>query len=57
MQIEFTLEEAQNLVNIIDLAVKAGGLSVSEIALPIFHKIKAAAEVPPPVANTEVISQ
>jgi hypothetical protein len=44
MKIEFTKEEAQALVGLIDLAVKSGGLQVANAALVIMKKIDDAAK-------------
>jgi hypothetical protein len=41
-----TQEESQNLAQLLDLAVKAGGLQVAPAALPIFTKLKVAVEFP-----------
>jgi len=39
MQIEFTREEAQILLNLIDLAVKANGIKVAEAGLHFANKL------------------
>lgn len=44
MTIEFTPEEAQNLVNLLDAAVRSQGMQAAVVALPLFQKIKEAAE-------------
>lgn len=44
MQLELTTEEAQSLVNLLDAAVRAQGLQAAAVALPLFAKIKEAAE-------------
>ena len=44
MQIELTHDEAQQLVGLLDLAVKAGGLQTAVVAVTLFEKIKKAAE-------------
>ena len=44
MNIEFTKEEAQVLVNLIDTAVKAKGLEAAEAAVVLTRKIAAAAQ-------------
>ena len=36
--------EANNLIALIDIAVKAGGLANSAVALPLVEKIKSAAQ-------------
>jgi predicted DNA-binding transcriptional regulator YafY len=43
MNIELTNDEAQALVQLLDIAVKAGGLRVTQPALAIAQKIDAAA--------------
>ena len=44
MTIEFTNEEAQVVVNLIDTAIRAGGLKVAAAALEITNKVVAAAQ-------------
>ena len=44
MTIEFTQEEANALLTLIDLAVKAGGLNVAQAAAHLAGKIQAAAQ-------------
>ena len=44
MKIELSEAEAQTLVNLLDTAVKAIGLSAAPAALSIFQKLKDAAE-------------
>jgi hypothetical protein len=46
MTITLTEDEAQTLVNLLDSAVKAIGLSAAPAALGIFQKLKDAAETP-----------
>jgi len=46
MNLKLTLEEAQSLINLLDLAVKAGGLQTASIALPLAVKIQEAANPP-----------
>lgn len=41
MQIELTELEAQQLIGLLDLAVKAGGLQAAQAALPIATKVQA----------------
>lgn len=43
MNLTLTETEAQNLVTLLDTATKAGGLQAAMIALPLFHKLKDAA--------------
>lgn len=40
MQIELTQLEAQQLIGLLDLAVKTGGLQVAQAALPLATKIQ-----------------
>ena len=44
MNIELTTQEASNLLQLIDLAVKANGLNVAQAALTLSTKINEAAE-------------
>ncbi len=44
MKLEFTDQEAQVLLQLLDLAVKAGGLQVSEAALVIAKKVQDASD-------------
>jgi hypothetical protein len=40
MQIELTDTEAQQLIGLLDLATKAGGIQVAQAALPIAIKVQ-----------------
>jgi hypothetical protein len=40
MTLELTKEEAQALLGLLDLATKAGGLQVAQVALPIAVKVQ-----------------
>ena len=42
MQLEITTQEAQQLIGLLDLATKSGGLQVAQAALPIAVKVQAA---------------
>lgn len=42
MQIELTQQEAQQLIGLLDLATKSGGLQVAQAALPIAIKVQSA---------------
>jgi hypothetical protein len=42
MQIELTAEEAQNLLNLLDMVVRAQGLNAAQAALPLAVKVQAA---------------
>lgn len=44
MKVEFTIEEANTLIGLLDLAVKAGGLQVAASAVNMMQKLKNAAE-------------
>lgn len=44
MKIDLTIDEANALINLIDIAVKAGGLQVAAPAVALMQKIKDAAE-------------
>lgn len=44
MKIVLTNEEANALANLLDIAVKAGGIRTSAAALVIFQKLEAAAK-------------
>lgn len=45
MNLELTKEEAQQLLDIMDIATKSGGLQVAAVALPLAAKIMQAAQV------------
>jgi hypothetical protein len=40
MQIELTPQEAQQLIGLLDLATKSGGLQAAQMALPFAVKIQ-----------------
>jgi hypothetical protein len=40
MQIELTPQEAQQLIGLLDLATKSGGLQAAQMALPLAVKIQ-----------------
>jgi hypothetical protein len=42
MQIEFNHTECQQLIGLLDLATKSGGLQVAQAALPIAIKVQVA---------------
>lgn len=44
MQIELTTQEAQQLMQLLDLATKSGGLQAAQAALPIAIKVQTAIE-------------
>lgn len=46
INIELTQEEIQQLLQLIDISVKAGGIQNAKVALPIADKIVAAANTP-----------
>ena len=51
MKLELTTEEAQALVSLLDLAVKAGGLQAATAAVPLFAKLQEAAKQDAEVAQ------
>lgn len=44
MRVEFTNEEASALAELLDIAVKTGGIRVAPAALTIMHKLQNAAK-------------
>lgn len=44
IKVELTKEECQQLVDLMDLATKSGGLQVAAVALPIVSKVMQAAK-------------
>ena len=46
MNITLTETEANNLIALLDVATKAGGLQVAQAALPLVAKIQEAAQAP-----------
>lgn len=44
MTLNLTNEEAQALAQLLDLAVKAGGLQAAQAAVPLFQKLQEAAK-------------
>lgn len=44
MTIELTTQEAQQLIQLLDLATKSGGLQAAQAALPIAVKVQTAIE-------------
>lgn len=44
MKLELTIDEANALIGLIDIAVKTGGLQVAPTALAMVQKLKEAAE-------------
>lgn len=44
LKLELTQSEAQNLVNLLDVATKAGGLQNARVALPLVEKVMAEAQ-------------
>jgi hypothetical protein len=40
MTLEFTPQEAQQLIGLLDLATKSGGLQAAQMALPLAVKIQ-----------------
>jgi hypothetical protein len=57
IKLELTPEEANGVLQLIDIAIKAGGIANAKIGLPIFDKIMAAAnasEIPQAPAQAEL---
>jgi len=50
IKLELTPEEANGVLQLIDIAIKAGGIANAKVGLPIFEKIMA-------VANASNVSQ
>ena len=48
MEIHLTTEQANQLLQLIDVAVKAGGVANARVALPLVDLILAAAQQPKP---------
>lgn len=46
MTLDLTNDEANNLLQLLDVAVKAAGLQAAQVALPIAIKIQQAAQKP-----------
>lgn len=44
MKIELNVDEANALINLIDIAVKAGGLQVAPMAVAMMQKLREAAD-------------
>lgn len=44
VKFELTIEEANALVNLLDLAVKRGGIRTATIAVPLLQKLEQAAQ-------------
>lgn len=51
MNIALTETEAQDCITLFDTACKAGGLQAALLAVPLFHKLQAAAQEPAPAAE------
>ena len=58
IKLELTPEEANGVLQLIDIAIKAGGIANAKVGLPIFEKIMAAANASgaqqPAAASEEV---
>tara|TARA_R110000868_G_scaffold406518_1_gene687013 strand:+ start:913 stop:1062 length:150 start_codon:yes stop_codon:yes gene_type:complete len=46
MNVEFTREELQNLLNLLDAAVRSQGINAAQAALPLAIKIQQALSAP-----------
>ena len=44
IKLELTPEEANGVLQLIDIAIKAGGIAIAKVGLPIFDKIMAVAQ-------------
>jgi len=53
IKLELTPEEANGVLQLIDVAIKAGGIANAKVGLPIFEKIMAAANAPAPQPTEE----
>ena len=51
MTLELTNDEANALAQLLDLAVKAGGLQAAQAAVPLFQKLQEAAKPQEKVEN------
>lgn len=51
MTLTLTDEEAQNLVTLLDAAVRGSGMQAALTAVPLFHKLQAAANAPEATDN------
>jgi len=56
LKLELTPEEANGVLQLIDVAIKAGGVAAAKVGVPIFDKILSAANeaglITPPAAET-----
>lgn len=48
IKFELTPEEANGVLQLIDIAIKAGGIANAKVGLPIFDKIMAVAQASQP---------
>jgi hypothetical protein len=46
IKLELTPEEANGLLQLIDISIKAGGIANAKVGVPIFDKVMAAAQAP-----------
>jgi hypothetical protein len=57
IKLELTPEEANGVLQLIDIAIKAGGVAAAKVGVPIFDKILGAANeaglITPPAAASE----
>jgi len=51
IKLELTPEEANGLLQLIDISIKAGGIANAKVGVPIFDKVMAAAQAPQPPAQ------
>jgi len=47
VKVDFTIDEANALVNLLDLAVRHGGIRTAATALPLLQKLEQAAQFSP----------
>jgi len=55
--VELTQQEAQQLIDLCDVATKAGGLQVARVAVPLVDKLVAAFAEPAVQAKTKTPKQ
>ena len=53
-EIEFTEEEANSLINLLDIAVKSQGLNAANNALVLVNKLQVAFKEPPVAENIDL---
>ena len=53
IKFELTPEETNGVLQLIDIAIKAGGIANAKVGLPIFDKIMAAAQASQPAETSQ----